>query len=457
MSSSDYTPPPAAAAPNKWWSDKMSGPPEEVTSTSCASASRMHNMEPPTTVPSSAMPFLMPNKTPLARKTRGGGAAAAAKIVTLSKGTIFSPNEAAAAHVADKTPGTPGKASTPMNLNLFYSPVKNKTELTERSSKSKKRDAASEEGLEDPINNDDDMMMRQQGATFSMGTSPAKKKQRQQAANLRTSQTTKNKNGGGTTWHIKIGGSTPLKTKGGTPDLLEFTRDDVAGMPSKPGHDFWMCADCATAVTPLTEPCGKCKRGVDSLVPFQFGNSFAKAPTPLGMAAAAIKKEEEEKSNGDDWQQLDQLAMAVAPPARPFNVKPKKKEGRKSPPKKSPKKSPKKKSPLKDTAWKGVRVSEDGSETTMTLYSKCDEKRCNPVHNIVRKDIWEGFVVDPSMAGADDDQKRSGQRFAGTVGFRCRYCKSVPTSKRAMKFAVYPRSLERIYLANIRFQREHIE
>mmetsp|Transcript_12479 Transcript_12479/g.20190 ORF Transcript_12479/g.20190 Transcript_12479/m.20190 type:complete len:114 (-) Transcript_12479:270-611(-) len=48
-------------------------------------------------------------------------------------------------------------------------------------------------------------------------------------------------------------------------------------------------------------------------------------------------------------------------------------------------------------------------------------------------------------------------RYDGTIGFRCRFCKNVPLNQRAEKSAVYPRSLERIYLANFRFQRDHIE
>jgi hypothetical protein len=142
------------------------------------------------------------------------------------------------------------------------------------------------------------------------------------------------------------------------------------------------------------------------------------------------------------------------------------------------------------------------------LYDTNDDDHINAVHNIVRRDIWEGFVVgssgEPTMlnttpvtngdntneeedgAGADAgvagtkaagggsttttataaatadataDVNRSSsrlERYAGTIGFRCRFCKCAPASERAEKSAVYPRSLERIYLSNIRFQRDHI-
>ena len=48
-------------------------------------------------------------------------------------------------------------------------------------------------------------------------------------------------------------------------------------------------------------------------------------------------------------------------------------------------------------------------------------------------------------------------RYDGTVGLRCRFCKHVPLDERAPRSAVYPRCLEKIYSANLRFQRDHIE
>jgi len=103
---------------------------------------------------------------------------------------------------------------------------------------------------------------------------------------------------------------------------------------------------------------------------------------------------------------------------------------------------------------------------TFSLYHKDDDKHINAVHNIVRRDIWEGFVVNTSKdaesecsGGTTKNARQTGRlaRYEGTIGFRCRFCKSTPLAQRAERPAVYPRSLERIYLANIRFQRDHVE
>mmetsp|Transcript_22742 Transcript_22742/g.47448 ORF Transcript_22742/g.47448 Transcript_22742/m.47448 type:complete len:272 (-) Transcript_22742:39-854(-) len=108
------------------------------------------------------------------------------------------------------------------------------------------------------------------------------------------------------------------------------------------------------------------------------------------------------------------------------------------------------------------------ADKSFILYDKDDDQHINAVHNIVRRDIWEGFVVnaskDATEAGCFEEEspneaRRSGRiaRYDGTIGFRCRFCKSSPFCERAEKSVVYPRSLERIYLANIRFQRDHIQ
>ena len=98
------------------------------------------------------------------------------------------------------------------------------------------------------------------------------------------------------------------------------------------------------------------------------------------------------------------------------------------------------------------------------LYDKEDDNHINASHNVLRRDIWEGFDVgksDDAIATVDGslDARRSARlvRYEGTVSFRCRFCKHAPVGRRADRHPVYPRSLERIYLANIRFQREHVE
>ena len=101
-----------------------------------------------------------------------------------------------------------------------------------------------------------------------------------------------------------------------------------------------------------------------------------------------------------------------------------------------------------------------GDEESFTLYHPDDDKYINELHTIIRRDIWEGFVVDDGEDGADSAGQNGGNGrlscYVGTVGFRCRWCRDVDPSLRAEKSAVYPRELERIYHANIRFQRDHV-
>ncbi|KAL7524537.1 hypothetical protein ACHAXR_000616, partial [Thalassiosira sp. AJA248-18] len=89
------------------------------------------------------------------------------------------------------------------------------------------------------------------------------------------------------------------------------------------------------------------------------------------------------------------------------------------------------------------------------------EKCVNAVHDIVRRDIWEDLIVGTSkdVINEGSNARLSGRlaRYIGTVGFRCRFCMHPPLAQRAKKSAVYPRSLERIHPANIRFQRDHVE
>ena len=114
-----------------------------------------------------------------------------------------------------------------------------------------------------------------------------------------------------------------------------------------------------------------------------------------------------------------------------------------------------------------TKITREANQS-FVLYGKDDDKHINALHNVVRRDIWEGFVVDTSndvLAENNQDgelfstARRVGRlaRYDGTIGFRCRFCKHAPLAQRAEKSAVYPRSLERIYLANIRFQGDHIE
>eukprot|EP00578_Thalassiosira_sp_NH16_P013603 CAMPEP_0181114636 /NCGR_PEP_ID=MMETSP1071-20121207/21000_1 /TAXON_ID=35127 /ORGANISM="Thalassiosira sp., Strain NH16" /LENGTH=318 /DNA_ID=CAMNT_0023198781 /DNA_START=84 /DNA_END=1040 /DNA_ORIENTATION=+ len=119
--------------------------------------------------------------------------------------------------------------------------------------------------------------------------------------------------------------------------------------------------------------------------------------------------------------------------------------------------------------WEDKHCDNTRNETPFVLYDNDDDKHINALHNIVRRDIWEGFVVDASKSKVSEDThggkamksstRRNSRlaRYDGTIGFRCRFCKNAPHNQRAERSAVYPRSLEGIYLANIRFQRDHID
>lgn len=108
-----------------------------------------------------------------------------------------------------------------------------------------------------------------------------------------------------------------------------------------------------------------------------------------------------------------------------------------------------------------VKVPSSDNESFM-LYHEDDDIHINAVHNVVRRDIWEGFIVDASqnensMMTSNANVMGRIARYDGTVGLRCRFCKHVPLDERAPRSAVYPRCLEKIYSANLRFQRDHIE
>lgn len=97
-----------------------------------------------------------------------------------------------------------------------------------------------------------------------------------------------------------------------------------------------------------------------------------------------------------------------------------------------------------DVSDDGTYDEMDKSPTrTITLYDPADEGRISDIHSVFRKDIYEGFVVP------------SGARYAGTVAFRCRFCKHLPSEARASQSWVFPRTIEQMYRAHIRFNREH--
>ena len=103
-------------------------------------------------------------------------------------------------------------------------------------------------------------------------------------------------------------------------------------------------------------------------------------------------------------------------------------------------------------------------DVSFSLFTPGDEIHINQLHNLIRRDIWEGFVVNNKSAGNYESNKGDGARlkarvgrYDGTVGFRCKWCKHVKQCDRADTSAVYPRSITRIYSSSIRFQkRDHI-
>ena len=86
---------------------------------------------------------------------------------------------------------------------------------------------------------------------------------------------------------------------------------------------------------------------------------------------------------------------------------------------------------------------QDPSSIRFNLYDPADEGRINGYQNIFRRDIYEGFIVGP------------GHKFVGTVAFRCRFCAHLPYEARAKQCEIYPRSIDAIYRAHIRFNRDH--
>lgn len=88
-------------------------------------------------------------------------------------------------------------------------------------------------------------------------------------------------------------------------------------------------------------------------------------------------------------------------------------------------------------------LDDSDDEQAITLYDPADEGRISDIHSVFRKDIYEGFVVP------------SGVRYAGTVAFRCKFCKHLPAESRAAQSWVFPRTVEQMYRAHIRFNREH--
>lgn len=86
---------------------------------------------------------------------------------------------------------------------------------------------------------------------------------------------------------------------------------------------------------------------------------------------------------------------------------------------------------------------QDTSSTKINLYDPSDEGHIGGFHNIFRRDIYEGYVIP------------EGEKYGGTVAFRCRFCQHLPYKARAKQSEVYPRTIEGLYRAHIRFNHDH--
>ena len=66
----------------------------------------------------------------------------------------------------------------------------------------------------------------------------------------------------------------------------------------------------------------------------------------------------------------------------------------------------------------------DLSKIEINLYHRSDEGNIGGYHNVFRRDIYEGFIVPV------------GDKYAGTVAFRCKFCKHFPYKARAKQSEV---------------------
>ncbi len=91
------------------------------------------------------------------------------------------------------------------------------------------------------------------------------------------------------------------------------------------------------------------------------------------------------------------------------------------------------------------------------LFDEDDIPFINPSHYIIGTDILEAFVVKQHDVAAPlkKTQKLKPNFRAGSVAFRCRYCKYAQRKKQPNS-TIYPESLGGLYRANLRFQSNHV-
>lgn len=94
------------------------------------------------------------------------------------------------------------------------------------------------------------------------------------------------------------------------------------------------------------------------------------------------------------------------------------------------------------------------NDETFSLYTDIDKLHLNDVHILIRQEILEGYVV--SIKHDRNSRPCHIQRYANTVGFRCKWCKHISLNGKSEMASVYPRRIGCIYSSVVRFQRHHI-
>jgi hypothetical protein len=95
-------------------------------------------------------------------------------------------------------------------------------------------------------------------------------------------------------------------------------------------------------------------------------------------------------------------------------------------------------------------------DETFSLYTDIDKLHLNDVHILIRRDILEGYVVSVNPVDRNSRRNRQIQKYANTVGFRCKWCKHISLNDRSELASVYPRTVRCVYNSVVRFQRHHI-
>ena len=188
------------------------------------------------------------------------------------------------------------------------------------------------------------------------------------------------------------------------------------------------------------------------------------------------------RDDGSDW---------APPPPRPKKTLEYEEVSSSSPPPMLPPKKRIRRKYIIETEGEGPRRCEradpiaanivpEEASVPSTLYAIGDEDHINPIHNIIRRDILEVFVESPrrhhnNKRNNNDDNddngenekkassgqcgtRNTGNRFAGRIGLRCRFCKHIPETLRPRLSTIYPETLGGIYRAcSVRFQKRHLK